>query len=380
MGNETYVSCLDVNLSRHSVNPEYWNTRDISSSSRVTGILTASTMLSFLLIGLPSNVLIILIILLRRLYEQPTEILLLSLAIADLLTCVLVLPQIIVAGFAGEFIFGDSDYVRCKVCQSGIVFVGLTVFTVHVLALMSLDRCMYIRLPLRYGKIITKKTTVVSVVLVSLLSVLFSIFPLFGFGDIAYDLKTFSCSPNFDHETLLVKNIYYMVLLISEALVPLSILIITNTWVLCIAHKQMKAIYKIQRSIKNAEKELEFSLSIRNRLRQEKYHKQFQLTRAFGAIFISNIITWSPVIIRVIEVVVKGSDDFPLWSNFIIIVSIVSHSVIHPIIQACLIPDIRKDLCVCCSKSSTCQSSSSQCCNSHNCLDILNVSMLPHET
>ena len=378
--NFSSYSCLDQNLSRYSVNPEYWNTKDIDSSYKDLGIVTASVMLVFILIGLPSNTAIILIILLRKLYRQPTESLLLSLAVSDFLTCIFTLPMVIVSGFAGDFIFGESDYVRCKVCQSGITLIGLSAFSLHVLALISIDRFIYIKLPLRYHKIITKKVIVFSLASVSILSVLLAIPPLFGFGDIWYNLKIFTCSPRFEHKTFLTKNIHYMLMVIGEGMVPLSVLLVTNIWVLFIAQKNIRKIYNTRKSIG----EDTFNKTIRNRLSQEKHHKQIQLMRVFGAIFISNIITWSPIVIRVLNAYAQGSDNFDLWNSFIIIVSITSHSVVHPLIEATLLPDIRRYLCFMClflfrlqrNERASKKHDDSRNCSCH-CLDILNASLLP---
>ena len=202
-------SCLDKNLSHQLVTPEYWN---VNSTLKPLGIATGTTILIFFVIGLPSNILIIVSILLQKLYRQPTHLLLFSLACADILMCLLVMPLIITAGFAGEFVLGNSDYVRCKVCQTGVSLVALTLLSLHLLALISVDRFIFIKFPLRYDKLITKKAALTAVAVVSVLSVLLAILPLFGVGDIYFDHKTFSCAPRFDYKTEVTDNIHYLIL------------------------------------------------------------------------------------------------------------------------------------------------------------------------
>ena len=344
-GNISY-SCLDENLSHQSITDEYWNTKNIDPALRSTGIATGLVMLIFFLVGVPSNILIIASILLQKMYRQPTMILLLSLAVADLLICLFVMPLIIIAGITGEFVFGDNDYVRCKVCQTGITAVALLDFSLHILAFLSFDRWIFIKFPLHYNLTVTIKKYILSIGLLSIFCIFISILPLIGIGDIYYDHLTFTCTPKFEDKTHITQNIHYMLLIIGEAILPFMVLIITNTWVVCIAQKQIREIYKVQKSIGDAQK-LEYNQSIKNRLQQEKYRKQLQLMRVFGAILIAHIITWIPLIVRVIEAYFKGSDDFSPWSNFFLIISVVSHPVLHPLIEASIIPEIRKHLKVC---------------------------------
>ena len=56
-------------------------------------------LLLFFLVGLPWNGLVIGIILKKKLFTRPTYMLMLNLAIANLLVCVLVLPLTVVTGF-----------------------------------------------------------------------------------------------------------------------------------------------------------------------------------------------------------------------------------------------------------------------------------------
>ena len=186
-----------------------------------------------------------------------------------------------------------------------------------------------------------------------------------------------------------------MIAVVAEAmLLPLSVLVITNVWVICIAWKQIREIYRTKRSIGDEEKVNAYHKSLKTRMQQKKYWKQLQLLRVFGAIFIAHIFTWIPYIIRTIEVLITGSDEFSPWSNFIILVSITSHPVLHPIIEACILPELRPNLTVCCSKckqspspkslgtstisinntSSSCYEMNCNCCR---CMDNINAIVLP---
>lgn len=370
-------SCLDNNLSKSLVTTEYWS---VSPELRPLGIVTGTVMLLFFLLGLPCNTVIIVSITLQKLYKQPTYILLLCLAVSDLSMCLFVMPLILTSGIAGGFVLGESDYARCKVCQTGVAHVASIIFSLNILALISLDRFLFIKYPLRYAKIVTPKKVMVCIVSVWVLTGFISILPLFGIGDISFDHKTFSCAPRLESETEIAKNIYYAVIVVIIAMLPLTALIITNSWVLWIVQSQIRDIYKFKNRIGDLDHQEAYYESLRTKMNQEKYRKQLRLMRVFGAIFISHIITWIPLIVRVVEAYVKDSDEFSSWSNFIIIISITAHPVLHPVIEACLLPEIRKHFNVC-SKLKTCETSQhnncTSCCNNSYCLDIINATILP---
>lgn len=397
--NFTSVDCFNTNLSQDSITIEFWRSRDISDTFRNAGITTGSVMLLFFLIGLPSNAMIILSILSQKLYKQPTVLLLLNLALADLMACCLVMPPTIVTGLVGEYIFGGTDQIRCNVCQTGVILMILAMVNLHILALLSLDRFVLIKFPLRYRKLVTVKKAVFAVFGVWILSILISMLPLFGFGAIYYDHPTFTCTAQFDGNTHITKNIYYLILVLVETTLPFSVLIITNIWIVFIAQKQIREVYSIKRNIVGLDKQMEYSQMLKNKLQHKKNKKQLQLLRVFGSILISNLITWIPLLVRIIEASVTNSDNTSLWSNSIVILSINFHSVIHPVIQTSLIPEIRDRLLVfkplnkCKQRFKTLDKSGCNGCNYSdsnnyccckckatiwsNCVELLNTTVLP---
>ena len=151
-------SCYGGNLSGNFSTPEFW---DFPEKYRSTSLTTAVFTLIFILVGLPGNTLIIVSMLLKRLYRESTHILLLNLAVADLLVCALVMPLTVVSGFAGSFVLGGSDHSKCRWCQTGIIFMALCLFSLHALALLSVDRFVFVKFPLKYHKFMTVQRTVI---------------------------------------------------------------------------------------------------------------------------------------------------------------------------------------------------------------------------
>lgn len=336
-----YRSCEDANISGNSITPEYWDTASISQDFRMSSLAVATILLLFLVIGLPSNVILIVSIISKHLYREPTHILLLNLAIADLLVCLLFMPFGIVSGYAGSFVFGNSDKMRCQVCQFGLVYTALSVASLNILGLISIDRFVFIKYPLHYGRYITTTTTVLAIAFVWFYSAAQSVLPLFGFGQIRYTYSACMCQLYLDGSTNLTKNIYYVVLLVLLGLIPVAVMIVSNTWIIVIVNVHIKKLYVIRRSLGNRRQLRNHQLSIRKEVTKSKNRKQLGVLRAFGMIFIANLITWLPLILLTVFSFTVDETSIPIVIYVLVFLSFISHSILHPIIEGCFIPELR---------------------------------------
>lgn len=338
-GNFGY-SCFDEDLNHTGVTSVRW-----VSSTPNTATATASILLLYFIIGLPCNLFIILTILWKKLYHEPVHILLLNLALNDLLLCVTYIPINIISGFAGEFIFGGDDVTRCRVCQTGVIFIIFIQMNLHLVALMSLDRFLFFQCPFRYPRLVTVKSTTAAVLVTWLFCILISIPPLFKFGEIRFTHSISTCTIYLLDRTELTYNIFFEVFSIMESLVlPITVLVVSNVGVLRIVCKHISKMYgngpeDAQRNEcgENAEKGESNS---RSRLKSKK---QLRLVKVYGAILISNLVTWAPDVVNVSFIFAFCKRPFVIphglfVSNYVFFVSSV---IIHPLLQACLIPDIR---------------------------------------
>jgi len=207
MSNSSLYSCLDDRLFQSQVTAEFWSNPDESTEAYTTAVFT----LIFLVIGLPSNIIIIASIIWLRLFKEPAHILLLNLAISDLLYCVLVMPFTIIAGITGEYTLGNNNYTRCKICQtSAVVLIALSLSSLHVLAILSLDRCLFMKLSLHYEIYVTVRRTTAAVVSLWVLCILLVLPPLFEFGDVRYAFPAATCTPRFECGTHSTRNIHFV--------------------------------------------------------------------------------------------------------------------------------------------------------------------------
>ena len=330
-------SCLNKDLSRNSVTLQQWRMQE-SIEDGAPGI--AAVMILFLLVSFTSNAFILVSMLWCGLLHQPAHILLFNLAVTDLLVSITVMPFTITSGIAREYVFGESDYVRCKVCQTGIMFTVLSSVSLHNLALLSLDRLLFVFIPFRYRKVMTARRVVVALLVVWLLCIALSVPPLFGFGEIKFATSVGNCFVSFFGETALTKNVYYILLVLLEASVPVVVLIVTNVWLVCLVRRHFAQMFRVRKTLTAAEKE-QHRRSMRRRVYKKHNQHQIQLLRVFGALFLSNFITWLPAIGLAITAMAVDFDRVPAEVIAFVYLTYISHSVIHPLLEACFIFELR---------------------------------------
>jgi len=96
----------------------------------------------------------------RKSLTKNSIFLLFSLALVNLLMAVLYMPFYMVSSAAGAWLYGSTDQVRSVLCQiHGFVFVYLMVASIHILAVISIDRFLNIVKPHFHKKYMTWKVS-----------------------------------------------------------------------------------------------------------------------------------------------------------------------------------------------------------------------------
>ena len=343
MASEANFSCFDANLSRDFLTESVWTLNTVVESDTGTMIALTVIMTLLLLVGLPSNVLLIAVMLKKKLHrKQPAILLLLNLAVTDLLVCCLVMPWNIVTLIAGEFRFGGDDHTRCQVCQTGVILIILTFVTLNNLALLSVDRLVYLKRPIHYHKYSTSVRVLVATGMVWLLSCLVSIPPLFGFSEMRFSTAVGICTIAFSGSTPLAKNSHYLIFLAVMALAPILTLVLTNLWGLGIIQRHLRA-----KARKLKEEKKHNRLSFHEKMKRQQQGTQGKLLKVYGIIFITNLVTYLPMIARMIVGVAAEEEEFTeavRVSGSIAYLALMSQAVVHPIVQASLVGDIRKGI------------------------------------
>ena len=327
-------TCSALDLSRDSATEEVWTlqTEDRAHLDSVRSI--AAFQIIYLVVGIPWNLLVI-GVLLKKLFSKPTHLLLLNLALSDLLVCVCVMPFNIITGLAGRFFIGSSDYARCQVCHFYVITIIIMIYSsLFTVAIMSIDRLIYIKLPLRYNKIITVKKMFFLLVLTWVLSIFIGLPPVFGFGEIRFSNIVGSCTNIFSARTRLGESMNYIIFLVLVALVPFITTLVCNIWLLSIACRTVKLRYA--KSVRNLNSDQHVS-----RMKSKHNQQQIRLAQVFGAIFVVNIMTWLPTAAISVLSGVLGSENVPPEAFSFVFLAFLSQPAIHPILETFLVARVR---------------------------------------
>lgn len=329
------LTCSTGNLSRHALTEDLWTLED---ELRTSGLVVAVVLIFYVLIGVPSNFFIIASIAKHKLYQQPAFIPLLSLASTDLLICIVTLPINIMSGIAGKFPLGGSDHARCQICQLGSVFTILLYVSIFSVTLISVDRFIFIRFPLRYETYVTVRGMVLAIVVAWLISIVVGILPAFKFGQLYFSPYIATCTINFSESK------YFVLLLVLVVTVPISVLLVTNLWVLCIVQKHLRRIYALYRSCSSDDHKQQLYRKLNGCIRSERNRKQLNIIHAFGAIFFANIFTWLPLIGLFAASATVGLDAVPVGYAAFAYLVCVSQSVLHPLLQISAVSEIKQPI------------------------------------
>ena len=328
------VYCFE-NVSSNTISELGWIIRHPDNEVPDVGYGIAAVLSLFMLLAAPWNLLVIIAILQKKLYTQPNVMLLLSLTVTNLLLSLLVMPFNIYIGIRGEYVFGSSDQQRCAVCQTGLILIILPLTSLHTLALISVDRFIYLKRPMKYDTTVTKWRVLVAIAIVWVICTVIALPPLFGFGEINFSYEVATCVPIFTGQTQISQNHNYIFLLLSVSFIPLIILFVMYVWIVCIIRSSL--VRKLKRSMTITIMNTESSV-----IAVTKVHGKGQLRMAwlFSAIFTANIITWLPMVGLAISSAVL--DAAPTLVSTMVYLVYLSETVIHPVLMVCLIRDIKE--------------------------------------
>ena len=337
-------SCFNDNLS--GLTEEVWSLEPIVHTDTATRYIITTVCFILIILGIPWNCVIIGIIMKKKLYkDKPTIILLLNLCIVDLLLCILVMPFNLVPGITGEFNFGSTDAARCSVCQVGVVYIMLVLVLLFNFSLLSADRLIYIRWAIRYHLIIKTWRLILIVLLAWLISVIAALPPVFGFGEMQFSTAIGICTIKFSGSTPISQNVYYLVVLLVTVLAPIIVLIVTNSWVVYIAQKHLRVVYRNTKEKKEITEK-----SIYQDLKKRHTTVQINFIKIYTAIFVTFIITWFPILIRLLLGIVAEDAEFTPSVRVIgalAYLALLSQVIIHPTLLALLIREVKETLSTC---------------------------------
>ena len=335
-------SC-SINVSRNSVTHSAWSTALTEESESTTvGYVYATVALIFFAVGVPLNVLVMIVIFGRRLCKSVPLILMLNLTVSNLATCILILPFIIVSGYSTEYIFGSTDYIRCKVCSFGIFNICLVLVPEYTIAFMSVERLLYLKLPLKYESVVTPRRAVVVVLLIWIVCILISIQPLFGFGEVLFFYKLANCTFVSFGDGTREANISFGVILFLLGFLGISITVIAYLWIVFIARSSL---FKKADHYAGWSASLQLSADLSEeckQLKKENHKKQFRMVQLLGLVFGVNSITWVPFTVLAISASIIGPFAVPILYFVFTFCMFLSAVVLYPILQTSLTYEMKE--------------------------------------
>ena len=304
------------------------------------GYAIAAFALLFVLVGLPWNALVIGIIIKKKLFTRPTYMLLLNLAIANLLVCVLVLPLAVVTGFGGEML--GSRQVRNKVCQTAVFLILLPLVSTHTVTLLAIDRLIYIRKPLAYKFIVSPGKMLAAIVVVWILCIGLSLPPPL-IGSLFYGTEIRVCMVNFT-------VFQYMIPMVVETSLVVFLQCLMCVWMICITRKYLKqqflqgmADVALFRSVfKESRQDAPQNRRNSGEVQKEYNKSQLHLVKIFVAIFTASIVTFLMVLTLAIYQPICGRLPPPFYP--VVYLLYLSRAIIHPIVEAVMTKEIRSSI------------------------------------
>ena len=350
-------SCSDPDINHELATDYVWKIKVEGPHHQPSIVALAVIQLIYVLIGVPWNAIVFTVILIKRLFKEPTYILLLNMIFADLLV-LLILPFNISSAIPKEFLIGDSDFARCQACHAIVITtIILTNVSLFSLALLSVERLIYIKWPFIYQNIISIKSVVLILAVTWLICIVISLPPVFGFGEIKFANPIGSCSLILTGRNRVSLNIIYTMVLLVVLSVPLVATFVADIWLLVIVCKGLRTRYtRTRESTRNAPNQSHMERKNSEAKVKGGYQiKQLRLVQVFGIIFAANIITWIPTIFISLISLIIGANNISIWWFSFVYIIYVSQPAIHPMLETCLLGKARriifKVLCCCKNKS-----------------------------
>jgi hypothetical protein len=269
--------------------------------------------------------------------------LMLNLAVVNFLVCLLIMPFPIVLGILVDYSLDpvDDEMVK-KACQTGILLALLPAASIYTVALMSVDRAIYLKKPLRYGRIITPWRMFLAIVILWTLCTAVSIPPLFSVGGVSFGIVKYS--PDIATCTILTttsnqNTFHYFILITVWITLGTLVQLFGSGCIIYITRKFL--MMKLRRTLHLVRSQRSGSQS--SSLMKDYNKSQLQLVKVFGAIFAASLLTVFPLVVLTFTEPFLGDNKiFTLQYLYpVAYISLLSKSVVHPILESYLTPETR---------------------------------------
>jgi ABC-type Fe3+ transport system permease subunit len=227
------------------------------------------------------------------------------------------------------------------VCQASAILVTLLVLVVvYTVALMSVDRAVYLKKPLTYDDIITPWRMLVAIAILWIFCIAISLLPLFGFGRVGYSTGIYSCA-TFTHTPIYAA---YHSMTIAFGFLGYVVQFIGCACIIYIARKNL--LKRLRRALTGRRQRSNGrGTDEGSNEAQRNYRKnQLQMVKVFGAIFSINVIIGIPIVIFSITTIFYNADLTATWLSIGSYYSVLSKPVVDPIVESYMTYETRQTI------------------------------------
>ena len=251
--------------------------RNFTVDSTVNGPLLSSFIALIMVIAFFANFFVIAITFCNKSksWKHPSTIFLTSLLLGDLVLVVFVMPFSVITGAYGEWIFGQSAEEKYRVCQFAAFMLWYSALLItSTLALISLDRFLFIVKPLFYRRHIYMKPQIaVTIVIIDwIVCAIVNTTPLYGLGLFRFAGSGF-CIPVWEGQ------LGYVIFTVLIFAILIGCIVVTSLWTCCSTHNYFTRAEK--RNI--------------NEMEENVYKTQkMKVIGIFGALLLMSVICFAP--------------------------------------------------------------------------------------
>ena len=263
----------------------------------------------------------------KLILKDSTSVFLFCLAIVDLIKVITTLPFHIKTLIAGEWIFGDDDDTRQSVCNFSAFLLTFSIsMSIHILMLISFDRCLTFLYALKYDRVMTPLNAWLLAIASLIPSLLISTTPFYGFGRFFFSKSFGGCVFDWGNG--------FTGLYVGELFIVFVIMIVLS--IITFIYIQ-HFLHKMQRRVS------QWSLNS-STITDEHRLKQRAVTKIFLFLFLVQIICFGPGILIAISGFFVGFGNIPSTVYLVGFVIVLLNPAANPIIQSIFKKEVRETL------------------------------------
>ena len=249
--------------------------------------------------------------------KEPSVMFLTNFVLVNLLLTVIFMPSMIVTAATGEWVFGRTPEEKNGTCLFvGFVFIFTSWITGITLAVISVDRFLFIVEPFIHKRFMKTWVALKILIFVWILSCLISIPPYFGFGKYVFLPSIASCGIIWPGQR------YYLIYFCILSSTVIMLILITTIWTFCFTRR---VIFKIKQQHSTSSEDRQNHLYVR-RIKK--------LVGVFGMMLAGTILTYLPgILVATFEAVVGGNRQ-PTTIYTATFALFLLNSVLNPTIQS----------------------------------------------